>query len=80
MTPEQHAAIRAEIDAYSTICGLCGASTTYGETVIHEEPILHCNEDGSPKPVYHGMATVREYRICKTHEIQGSVSRTLDWA
>lgn len=67
MTPEQHAAIAREIAAMPTICGLCKTSTTYGETVIHSEPILYANEDGTPKPVYHGMATVREYRICKTH-------------
>jgi hypothetical protein len=67
MSPEQHAQIALEIAAMPTVCGLCHASTTYGETVIHEESILYTNEDGSPKPVYHGMATIREYRICKTH-------------
>jgi len=67
MSPEQHAQIALEIAAMPAICGLCKISTTYGETVIHSEPILYTNEDGSPRPVYYGMPTVREYRICKTH-------------
>lgn len=67
MTPEQHAAIKAQVDAYTTKCGICQETVAYGDTKIHEEPILYAHEDGTPMKVFYGMPTVREYRICKTH-------------
>lgn len=67
MSPEQYEEDLAMLELMPTICGLCKTRTTYGETVIHSEPILYTNEDGSPRPVYYGMPTVREFRICKTH-------------
>lgn len=54
-------------NALPVLCALCRATVRMDKTEIQIQPILHTNEDGSAKPVYHGMATVAEFRICKSH-------------
>lgn len=56
-----------KLDLIPTICALCKEVVPFNSTRIEEQPILRCNEDGSANPVYAGVATVAEVRICKTH-------------
>lgn len=48
----------------TAICSDCRKAVTYANSKIVSEPIEYKNEDGSPKPVYYGMPTVKERRVC----------------
>jgi len=52
---------RFEWTYLTAICGECKAQVTYANTKLVEEPIHH---DG---PVYPGMATVKQRRVCAHH-------------
>lgn len=56
-----------DLSSIPATCALCCATVPFGDTKIIEQPILRANEDGSPKPVYHGMPVMAEFRVCASH-------------